>query len=133
MALHQIPNVTLTIDGETYTLSMDINAICLAEESVNQTIEDIQKRAASGSMRYLRLLIWSAFQAHHPTLTLEAVGALMTRAGLPAVNTAFGQLAQQMTPDVETIRELGPDPKTAAPTDAGGTGAASTSTPATVA
>jgi hypothetical protein len=131
MAPHRIPDVTLTVDGETYTLSMDINAVCRAEEAVNRPIHEIQAQAQAGSMRALRLLIWSSFLAHHPALTIEDVGDLMTRAGLPAINTAFGQLATQMTPDVETVRELSPAPKAETPVDAGGTGAGSTSTPAT--
>jgi hypothetical protein len=133
MAPHQLQNVTLDVDGTTYTLSLDINAICCAEEAVNRPIHEIQAQAAAGSLRYLRLLIWAAFQAHHPALTIEDVGVLMTRAGLPNINSAFGRLAEQMTPDLETVQELSPSPKATGPVDAGGTGAVSISTPATAA
>jgi hypothetical protein len=131
MAPHRTPNVTLTVDGETYTLSMDINAICDMEEAVNRPIHEIQALASAGSLRYVRLLVWAALQAHHPTLTLEDAGRLMSRAGLPAVNDAVMRAAEQMTPDLETVRDLEPAPKAETPVDAGGTGATSTSTPAT--
>lgn len=88
------------VDGRSYTLVLDINALCLAESALGIDIDEIIPRYERGlSLNLVRGLVWAALNRSHPEITLEATGDLIGKAGLPesrealngALKNAFGE------------------------------------------
>lgn len=86
MANRERGEVSVDIDGTSYTLCLDLNAMCRLEEMFSTpdhevTFQDIVKKVNDGKLRYMRAIFWSAFLKYHPDLRLEEVAALIQGAG----------------------------------------------------
>ena len=77
----------LHVDGQTYTLAFDINAICDAEDQSGKAINEIMGDIARVST--LRMLLRSSLQKHHSGITVEQAGDIMGAVGIPATLTAI--------------------------------------------
>lgn len=143
MANREKGEVDLQIGDETYTLSLDINAMVLVETHFSTPTKEVTfyeafaKLEKSGAVRYIRAILWAALQKHHPGLPIEAVGLLIQRAG--GLNGFTNKLKVSITeaglatvPDKADLAELGVNangrnPQTAQATS--GRGGRSTSKP----
>jgi hypothetical protein len=107
MANRQLGEVPLDLDGRTYTLVMDINAIAVFEgvfstPDRDAAFPDLLQKAANGSVRHLRAFFWAALRRHHGAMTIDEVGDLIQRSGgLAGLAEQLKRLSGTMTPDVE--------------------------------
>lgn len=135
MANREKGEVRLVIDGKTYTLVLNTGVMATLEEHFSTPENDVTwdviwTRVLRGSVKTVRALIWGMLQEHHPTVTLEAVGKLIDKAGgFEGLTHILEQAAGSSTPDPKDVKELG---VTARPREAQtkrrGTGGGSTST-----
>ncbi|HXJ71655.1 MAG TPA: hypothetical protein VNM37_02340 [Candidatus Dormibacteraeota bacterium] len=123
MANRQRGEIGLKLGGTSYTLKLTTNALCLMEGSFQplRPFAVIVAGVSRGSFSDLRAFLWAAMQAHHPTLTLEAVGDLIDLSG------GIEGIAQKLTDLVDANKEAGTVPPREAQTT--GTGDGSTLTP----
>lgn len=132
--------VRVEIDGTSYTMRLDMNAMVALEEHFSTpdkeiSFAEILDKVQRGNMRYSRAFIWAALQAHHPTLTMEDVSDIVQRSGgvFMFSQRIIAQLAKSTAPDPADIKALGLEGKgkTTNPQKAqarrAGTGALSTS------
>jgi hypothetical protein len=134
MANREKGQISIEIEGEEYTLSMDLDAMCAVEELFSRpervaTFQQIVDLADRGSMTHLRALIWSVLRTHHPSLAIKDIGRLVERAGGPQTFLLkLAELAGVSAPDPRDTKELG-IPETPRKAQARrGTGARSNST-----
>jgi len=134
MANAEKGDVTVTIDGQVYTLALTLNALCELEERFGETWQDVAKLAQQGRLVPLRALLWASMRKHHPDLTIEQFGAINI-AELEDVSKAFAALLERSQPDPKDLKELGGKsrPPQARVNGRAGTGASSTSTGAELA
>lgn len=103
------PETTLMVEGQVYRLVLDINAQVLLEERAGQdaTLQTVAERAMKGSVTAARLLFWAALQRHHPDVTPELAGDLMSAADRSALG-ALSDALHETTPDPKDVDALGP-------------------------
>ena len=84
-----LPNVPLVINGTTYHLCFDFNAVATveAETGINLFTADQTKF----SPVTFRAMFYASLVKGHPDLTLEQVGSLITPKTLPGIATAVSQ------------------------------------------
>lgn len=86
MANRERGEVSVDIDGTSYTLCLDLNAMCTLEEYFSTpdrevTFQDVLKKVNGGNLRYMRAIFWAAFLKYQPDLKLEDVAALVQASG----------------------------------------------------
>lgn len=107
MANRQKGEVALEIAGKSYTLVMDISAVCELEALFSTpvrdaTIAEIGRAVERGSVRHIRGFLWAALRRHHKDMTLENVSTLIEDAGgIGGFGDTIGALAQSLAPDAE--------------------------------
>lgn len=81
-----LPDVELVVNGKTYKLAFDFNAICVAEKQtgVNLLTSIVDEITANS----LRGLLFAALLKDQPDMTIEHAGALITPSNMGAVRTA---------------------------------------------
>lgn len=89
-----------TPSGKPYTFRPSFNAQCAAEKLTGQFYDEITREAARGSSTAMRVLLWSALQAHHGAeiQTLEQAGDLIQELGFGEVMGTFAELAKVNAP-----------------------------------
>jgi hypothetical protein len=113
MANRQKGEVNLVVDGRTFTLVLDIDAMCALEEhfstpSHDATWDEIAVKVNKGSVRVVRALIWAMLQRHHPELSVVDAGHLMNDAGgILGLAKVLKVAMESATPDPEDIKALG--------------------------
>lgn len=142
MANRERGEVSVDIDGTSYTLCLDLNAMCQLEEMFSKpgqdvTFQDVLRKVKGQSLRHTRAVFWAALQKHHKEITLDAVADFIIRAGgISAFSDQLlmqlGMAVQATTPDAEDVTAMGIDGKKKAPKGRirsvrGGTGGRSTS------
>lgn len=97
-----------TIKGDVrlgkYTLRMDFNALCDAEEDFPGIM---QGQIDISSARKIRKMIGHALAAHHPDLTEREVGDVISEVGLDAVAQALADAMQAAFPSAEAGAKSG--------------------------
>jgi len=130
--------VSVDIAGASYTLCIDLNAMCALEEMFSKngtdvTFQDVLQQVNLGKQRYIRAVFWAAFQKFHPSVTLQQVSDLVQASG--GVINFTGQLVEALgiaveatTPDPKDVKAVssGRPRKAQAVGRAGGTGRRST-------
>jgi hypothetical protein len=141
MANTERGEVTLTVEGKSYTLKLPMNAACdledrMCTDKVAVSLRDVIIKAAYGSARHIRALFWATLQHHHKDeiRAFEDVGALLERADQASLDAAFKALVGSTEPDEKDVADAGVVAQQARPrkTQAGraGTGGRSKSTAA---
>lgn len=126
MANRERGEVELIVGERTYTLVLDIDAMCALEEYFSTptheaTWDEIEQRVQRGaSVRMLRALIWAMLQRHHPDVTIVESGRIVSdMGGLPGLITVVSKAMRAATPDPEDVKALGgmkaapPNPRSA--------------------
>lgn len=107
--------VSVTIDGTSYTLVLNTAAMIAAEEKASTllrelTWDELMEKVHKGSAKYVRLFLWAMFQKHHPEVTVERAGELIDAVGGIAAMSAAIQAGQTAaTPHVNDVKTLGLD------------------------
>lgn len=135
MANRKNGEISMEIDGTTYTLVLNTSVMAALEDHFSTpekdvTWDEIWTRVLRGSVKTVRALIWGMLRPHHPTITLEQTGALIDQAGgFAGLTDIIAQAGQDSTPDPKDVKDLGVPkrPRTAQRTRRG-TGGGSTST-----
>src|SRR5262245_46601839 len=136
MANPQRGEVDVTVGDTTYTLALDLNAMCELEDVLSTpehpiSFQDVTRGMVASNMRYVRAFIWATLRRHHKEITLLGVSDLIQAAGgLEPFVSHIKDLMAFTRPDARDARALkegGPTngrPPEAAPS---GTGTRSTS------
>lgn len=107
MANRQRGEVALEMDGKTYTLVFDMNALCCLEDLFSTperevVFQDVLKMASKGSARHIRGIVWASLQRHHPEVSLSQSTDLIEAAGgFEGFGEKLQQLADSTQPDPE--------------------------------
>jgi hypothetical protein len=133
MANRERGEVDLRLGGQTYTLRLSLNSLCLLEEHFSTpeatvTFQQIAQRLGDVRMGDLRRVLWTALQEHHAEAapTEAEAGALIAVQDMSVILKALQAL---LAPDAADVRELVPArPRTAQGTS--GVGAKRSSAPA---
>jgi hypothetical protein len=86
VANSQRGEVRLEVGSKTYTLALDLNAMCELEELLSTpdkpvTFQDIARGLMATRMQYIRAFFWACLRRHHKEVTLKGVSDLMSEAG----------------------------------------------------
>lgn len=140
MANRELGEVSVDIAGTSYTLCLDLNAMCEIEDMFSTpqrqvTFQEVLERVQHNSMRHIRGVLWATFRKHHPNLTLMDVAELAQRSGgILAFAAHLATLAQNAVPMTSDVEALGiasnGNPHKAQTRSAAGTGRRSTPKPA---
>lgn len=101
--------VEIEVEGETFTLVFDVNALCALEGRLGQTADQIVARFAltvSGSrldLTLLRALLWASLIEHHDMSEKDA-GRLLSRAGMELVGAKVAEAIERAFPEAEELK-----------------------------
>ncbi len=140
MANRQNGEVSIEIDGKSYTMALTLDAMVAVEDLFSTaqksvTFQEVTEGADRGSAKHLRGLLWASLVTHHPDLDVKDVSALVQKAGGLAVFTMkLMELAKSTIADPKDLEALGVapsanPPRAQAATKTRGTGERSISTP----
>jgi len=109
----------IEVEGQSYVLAFDVNAMCEVEYLLDQPTDRILRAlTASPPLHVVRALLWGGLRRHHPDLDLQAVGALMEKmGGAGKALEAIGEALVSAFPEAED-----PDPANPPKGAAAGTG-----------
>jgi hypothetical protein len=113
MANREKGEVSLDIGGASYTLCLDINAMCRLEDMFSTparevTFQDILMRVQRNSITHIRAVLWAAFLKHHPEFTLDEVADVVRLSGgLDPFVQKIEALGIGATPDQKDIKTSG--------------------------
>jgi|SRR6478735_4549944 len=116
MANRELGEVDITINGATYTLVLNTNAMVLLEDRFSTkdhevTFDQVLARVSAGSVRHIRAFVWAALQAHHRELTIEQVGDLIQAAGgLQGFTNQLITMVAGTRPEPEDLATVGVRP-----------------------
>lgn len=112
MANREKGEVSVVVDGVTYTLVLNMSAQIAAEAKAEElglaeTFAGLAKLAETGSVRAIRLMFWAMFQKYHSGLSMEEVTAVIDMLGMAGMSRLMGAATLAMTPDPEDVSALG--------------------------
>jgi len=91
--------ITFEVDGVTYTAEWDFNALAIAEKLTGTnlflTVLDFSRVNAT----QFRALLFAAISKHHPGITLEAAGLLITPKTIRVITNALLRAWADVQPD----------------------------------
>lgn len=95
--------VALEADGQTYTLSFSVNAICELEEVLDKPIGQIMGALQGDgvSMKTVRWLVWAGLQDHHEDVDEKKAGRIATEIGVTETLSQVGKALKLAFPDAE--------------------------------
>jgi hypothetical protein len=82
-----LPNVEVVVDGKTYHLVYDFNAVVAAEKATGVNL--LASVLGEISAASLRGLLWAALLKEHPKVTLEQAGAMIRPSHIPMLRNAI--------------------------------------------
>jgi hypothetical protein len=94
--------VALDVEGKTYTLRLTVNEIVALEKEWGVGVTQIAAKLSSGgtSLGDWVTLLQHGLRKHHPDLTIEEVGDIITAAGVPAVVAKLGESMTAAFPEM---------------------------------
>ena len=102
------------IEGQSYELLLDMNAMVAFEEQTGQSFFAFADRTAQQGFqptsKELRALLWAEMLHAQPGLRIEDVGALITAADLAPICAAVMQAQADAAPEPEDTEEADPNP-----------------------
>ncbi len=103
-----VQETTVELNGATYTLVLDLNAQCLFEQETGKNFYEVASDTGYiATAKENRIMLWAMLQKHHPDLTIEQAGALVTT------------LEQARAKVTEQIKLSQPEPEEGASAEAG--------------
>lgn len=86
--------VTLTHEGQDYTMVLDFNALCEYEDATDQEWRSFFKKLEDGTVRAteLRAMVWAGLRAHHPDITLAQAGDVLSSNSDAVIRAAVATL-----------------------------------------
>lgn len=86
MANKERGEIALDVKGRSYTLRLDMNALCELESALSTggkevTFHQALRMVERQHLGATRALLWAGLRAHHPDLTIVDVGNLMLEMG----------------------------------------------------
>lgn len=112
MANRDKGEIDIQVDGTTYRLIMDINALIELEDLYSTPEKEVRfaeliPHLMRGSLRHIRAAVWASLRAHHPEMTVEDAGRLIQAAGgLAGFAQHLKQLMNTTGPDARDATEL---------------------------
>jgi hypothetical protein len=128
--------VSLTLGGTSYTLTLNIGTIMAAEVQAKKvfgevtTWDQLVEAVTASQLTSAIVLFWAMFQRKHPDVTFERMASLVEAHGLPALMQAFVEAMSATVPDPKDLAELGQGKPTRPRKARAGTGASTNSPPA---
>lgn len=118
MANPVLGEVSFVVDGDTYTLVLDFNALCTLRQrtgigamKLNALFEEAAKTEELPPEDVLRSVFWAGLELYHPELTEREAGSLIGRYGLtPAVEKIGESLAAAFPNKGDANAPAGPPP-----------------------
>jgi len=113
MANRERGEVSVEIEGKTYTMTLDLEALCHLEDHFSTpareyAFPELLERAGKGSARHIRGIVWASLQRHHKGITLEETSDIIQASGgLAGFSEKLNALAGSTRPDAEDEKELG--------------------------
>ena len=132
----ELGETKVVIGGVEYVLAMTFNALIelqqmFRRDGVLPKLDELLKRAQNEDYEVFRAIFWVLFRRHHPEVTVEQAGDLITKAGgLATMDALLNRAVSGSAPTGEDYAALGVDPnprKAATARRRRKTGAASTS------
>lgn len=97
MPKHVTPLVPIELD-KVRNLQLDFNALADIEEKTGRNM--LSRGAWDGiSASHMRVFLWAMLRHEEPTLTVEAVGAMLTIDTLPLIEQAFNKIESASNPE----------------------------------
>ena len=91
--------VGFEVDGVAYTLVYSVNAICQMEDALSVSMAKLGADMAAGSTSAARSAFWACLLEHHPDLTPQDAGRLMTVLGPAKAGDLLGQAMSAALPE----------------------------------
>lgn len=104
MANRFIGDASFEVDGQTYKLRLDFNAMCELEDATDKDAMEIIEGYEKGKIRMkdLRALFWALLQHHHSGISMEEAGRLLSEAP-----DAVGEALAAAAPEPEKAAKSG--------------------------
>ena len=104
----------LTLEGETYSLAFDFNALAVAEEISGLNLLQAMRSLGDLSVAQTRALLYAALLKKQPKLTLTEAGNLLNFRSLPVITKALGEALTNSLPEERASENPpAPDPEPA--------------------
>lgn len=105
--------VSFDASGEAYRLQFSIDAICTLEDLLDKSVADIGVQMARGRIGAIRAALWAGLREHHPKVTLQEAGDLLTDPALKGgkVVELIGQALKLAFGDDESAKTEGDSPQ----------------------
>ena len=89
---------TVELDGTTYTMAFDLNAMVQFEEATGKSLIN-RAEGDEFSAKELRALLWACLAGDSPSLTLEEVGMMITPYNMAEVSGKISEMMQANLPE----------------------------------
>jgi hypothetical protein len=102
---------SIVIEGVSYTLSIDTNALCEIEtlfssDGPDVLFHDVLRRAASGRLAPCRGVLWGLLRRYHPDVSLLDAGCLLGVIGTVELGRHLSRLIPHAIPDRADVNAL---------------------------
>lgn len=104
--------VDVVIGGVRYTLVMTFNGLidvqnALAVNGVKPKVDRVMDLVAAQDLEAFRAVFWGTLRRHHPDISLQAAGELMSDAGgLPALDAMLAEVSRGSSPDPRDVKAV---------------------------
>jgi len=102
-----LPKVSIEVNGATYYLAFDFNALCVAEEATGQNLLQRVFDLRDMPSRTFRAIFYAALLKVQPEMTVEQAGALITPGNF---DTIYPKLVEAWLESVPKQDDKSPDP-----------------------
>lgn len=100
MANRERGEVAIELDGKTYLMKFDMNALIHIEEATDKSYDEVfASLSAKPRLKLVRAVLWGALVGQHPDLTEDAVGTIISQFGIVKVVERMNAAAALMTPE----------------------------------
>jgi hypothetical protein len=113
MANRERGEVSLKAGDKTYTLVLDIDAMCALEDLFSTPEQEVSfpevlAKVQRDSTRHLRAFLWALLQRHHPEIGIGQISELVEQAGgLEGLRDSFGAISESAKPDPKHMKASG--------------------------
>lgn len=99
------------VDRHSYNLVMDINALCSAEQQLGMGIDRIiASYASEATITLVRGVLWASLRQHHPEVSINQVGDMISVCGLPDARKTMEALLLSAMPDPDSKKKTSAKP-----------------------